>query len=202
MDPLADYNVEVYQTGNLEERKIWYNNGQIKRHEFYRDGKPEGEWKAWLYTGSLYSSKFYLNGKLDGKYKNSIHDGYALEEYHYRDGKLEGECVDRFSDGLVHSRHVYRNGNQIRIKIWQYISVCHTINYYLAHDIQNSGESKTWNKNGHITIHSFSRTCNEIIDENFNRKKKRAFIRVKEYFSNKISFPLENLLISDLINII
>lgn len=51
---------------NLDEIKEYYENRQLKRQDFYKNGKPEGESKRWYPNGQLFSRSFYLNGKLEG----------------------------------------------------------------------------------------------------------------------------------------
>ena len=45
------------------EFKYWYENGQLRIHKFYRDGKLYGESKSWYDNGQLETHRFFKDGK-------------------------------------------------------------------------------------------------------------------------------------------
>ena len=53
----------------MEERKSWYENGQLQEQTFYRNGKLEGECKSWYENGQLQVQAFYRDGKEEGERK-------------------------------------------------------------------------------------------------------------------------------------
>ena len=68
-----------------EYKRFHKNSGQLKVHEFYKNGKQEGERKLWHDNGQL-AVKFYKNGQLDGECKQWAHNGQLVINEFYKNG--------------------------------------------------------------------------------------------------------------------
>ena len=68
------------------EYKEWYNNGQLREHSHYVDGKLEGEFKEWFRNGQLRKHARYVDGKLEGEYKWWYENGHLRMHCHYSRG--------------------------------------------------------------------------------------------------------------------
>lgn len=97
----------------LEERKIFYVNGQPWEHKFYRNGKLEGEYKYWRANGQLWEREFYRDGKQEGESKRWRNGGRPWEQSFHRDGKREGEHKYWHEDGQLLEPKFYRDGTLI-----------------------------------------------------------------------------------------
>jgi antitoxin component YwqK of YwqJK toxin-antitoxin module len=103
------------QKEQLEERKVWYRNGQLQSQKFYRDGKLEGEGKYWHKNGQLLERTFYCNGQREGENKYWYENGQLNFQGFYRKGKLEGESKFWHGNGPLWSRQFYRDGKLVDI---------------------------------------------------------------------------------------
>lgn len=83
---------ELYRGEELEECKMWYQNGQLWQQTFYRDRKPQGEYKSWHANGNPFMRGFYRNGKLEGDCKVWRING----EFVSRNFQREGKTVDEY----------------------------------------------------------------------------------------------------------
>lgn len=45
------------------EYKVWYGNGQLAVHAFYKRNKLHGEYKGWYPDGQMWKHAFYKNDK-------------------------------------------------------------------------------------------------------------------------------------------
>jgi antitoxin component YwqK of YwqJK toxin-antitoxin module len=98
---------------NLEDRKYWHANGQLRMHAFYQDGQREGECKYWYENGQTKLQQFYRNGKMEGKYHFWRENGQIISQYFCRNGKLEGEQKDWQRDGQLNNPEYFKNGKPI-----------------------------------------------------------------------------------------
>lgn len=100
-------------TMNLDERKFYYSiEGSIRSHEFYRDGKLEGERKSWHICGNPWEQEFYRNGLLEGERKIWHYNGQLIVTGIYKNGKMEGERKCWNSDGQIDTIGFYRDGER------------------------------------------------------------------------------------------
>ena len=56
---------EIYYTINNKyegEYKIWWDNGQLFKHCFYKNDLLDGEYKLWHLDKKLWIHRFYKNG--------------------------------------------------------------------------------------------------------------------------------------------
>lgn len=97
----------------LDERKFYYPiGGSIRSHEFYKDGKLEGERKSWYIWGDSREQEFYRNGFLEGERKVWHYNGQLIVTGTYKNGKIEGELKCWNSDGKIDTRGFYRAGER------------------------------------------------------------------------------------------
>ncbi len=100
-----------YPTGKLHEL-CHYDNGQISRRKFYKDGLAEGMGYSWHRNGQLAGRCTFKAGKLDGV-GQSYYDNGALEERAtYKAGKREGVSEEWYDNGQLKSRREYRAGKR------------------------------------------------------------------------------------------
>lgn len=107
----------VYES-NIRSRKLtgvqeaYYDNGQISRRKFYKDGLAEGMGYSWHRNGQLAGRCTFKAGKLDGV-GQSYYDNGALEERAtYKAGKREGVSEEWYDNGQLKSRREYRAGKR------------------------------------------------------------------------------------------
>jgi len=91
-------------------------------------------------------------------------------------GKLDGERQIWYDNGQLGMREFYRNG-------------------------ERDGKRDYWHENGHLHFQQFFRN-EELIDEDFNFTKRRAFLRTIRYFRKYMIDSINHVLISDLAAIV
>jgi hypothetical protein len=158
----------------LQLREFWYENERIRRREFRRNGKLEGECTEWYWDGSLYSKSIYKAGKIEGKYESWFVDGNLHCEEFYKNGKREGRR--RLWDGSRQpsAQDFYRNGKR-------------------------EGESKWWGPDGCLEGDFYSRNDVVIIDNNlFTWKRKHNILCIKYLSRRRLFRDINSFLISDL----
>jgi antitoxin component YwqK of YwqJK toxin-antitoxin module len=103
-----------YKNGKLDgEYKIWYDNEQLSRHCFYKNGKIDGEFKEWHSNGKLSTYYFYKNGELDGELKEWYDNGQLCILCFYKNGKYDGELKEWYPNGQLYIHCFYNDGNLI-----------------------------------------------------------------------------------------
>lgn len=105
----------------ITEHKEYYKNGQIRSHEFRRDGISEGEFKSWYETGQLYGREFYRNGRLNGPSEWWHRNGHLWKQEFHRDGVLDGECKEWYENGMPERQLFAQDGKfEGEYKHWFY----------------------------------------------------------------------------------
>lgn len=99
-------------------REEWYINGQIRLEEFYRNGKLDGERKAWHENGQLNIHEFYKKDSRDGPRKIWHDNGQLFMSEFWKNGYISGERREYYANGALAEREFWRNGVQGRDKIW------------------------------------------------------------------------------------
>ena len=54
-------------TPKITKKEEWFVNGQLMYQQFYKDGKPEGEWKGWWENGQPRYQIFCRDGNREGE---------------------------------------------------------------------------------------------------------------------------------------
>lgn len=128
-------------------REEWYENGQIRMREVYRN--ECSEYKFWFENGMLGIHEFYRYGRLEGERKHWYESGGPCLQRFYRDGKLEGE--DRYwTQEFLTNCRFNKNGfivimdftpekkrSFLRIKHFLHSSHNFLLNSFLITDLQN-----------------------------------------------------------------
>jgi antitoxin component YwqK of YwqJK toxin-antitoxin module len=135
----------------ITEHKEYYKNGQIRSHEFRRDGISEGEFKSWYETGQLYGREFYRNGRLNGPSEWWHRNGHLWKQEFHRDGILDGECKEWYDDGVLKRQCFAQNGKlEGEYKYWFHGGVLSELQLWKNGIIQNR---KLWDVEGNLWKH-------------------------------------------------
>lgn len=125
---------EKYTTIQYEDGKYdgyylnYYDNGKLKKEEFYKEGKKDGIHKYYYENGILHLEMIYENNKLNGSYKEYNVYGRILLNATYKIGKLDGIKLEYYDtefgtdkllsesnyiDGCLNGEYkqYYKNGN-------------------------------------------------------------------------------------------
>tara|TARA_Y100000739_G_scaffold52607_1_gene42017 strand:+ start:482 stop:1387 length:906 start_codon:yes stop_codon:yes gene_type:complete len=120
-----------------------FNNGQLKRENSYKDGKPNGLCREWNEDGQLLLLGYKKDGKFEGlqeiwnengqleletNYKNGVYhgllkwwheNGQLKMEANYIEGKLaDGVSKTWYDNGQLMLMSNYKNGNPVSITCW------------------------------------------------------------------------------------
>lgn len=147
-----------------------------RMHEFYRNGKLEGERREWYENGNIGIREFYHRGKREGERKTWYGNGQTQIQTFYRHGKRDGIQKCWHESGRIWGREFFKNGMmQGEFKSWG-----------------GGGEILTWEFWGHGIA----------IDYGFTENKKNGFLRIKRHLRKNIIHLLYVVLISDLAKMI
>ena len=110
-DIIVDFFIFIYlniMKPKNGEHKEWYNNGQLRKHCYYKDGILDGEYKDWWDNGQMWEHYYCKNGRKNGEYKSWYEEGQLCDHYYYRNGN---ECTyeEYYSLGL--ECYIRRNMN-------------------------------------------------------------------------------------------
>ena len=81
-----DNKTKYEQKGDLVEATIYYDNGNIEQHGFFKDKKLHGTWTYYNEEGEKVSIGSYVNGVKMGKWRFKNDDG--VKEVNYVNGKV------------------------------------------------------------------------------------------------------------------
>jgi len=70
------------------DRKVWYENGSLWQHGFYRDGKMDRSYKIWYNNGNLAYLKFLRDDEQEGEAREWNRDGTLHARFYFYYGKL------------------------------------------------------------------------------------------------------------------
>jgi len=90
------YEIRMLDSGVIYSRE-WWENGQLRTEEFYKNEKKDGVCRWWGKTGQLRYEESFINGERDGICRHWDEKGKLQEERHFVMGKLVGVCRE-FSD--------------------------------------------------------------------------------------------------------
>ena len=95
-------------------RRIFTNIEKLKEEGIYLSGiDGEGEYKMWYDNGQLYRHCFYKNGELDGEYKEWYKNNKLWEHCFFKKRRIEGEYKAWYNNGKLMLHFFYKNGNKI-----------------------------------------------------------------------------------------
>lgn len=106
------YEIDIRSRKLTGVQEAYYDNGQISRRKFYKDGLAEGMGYSWHRNGQLAGRCTFKAGKLDGV-GQSYYDNGALEERStYKAGKREGVSEEWYDNGQLKARRTYKAGRR------------------------------------------------------------------------------------------
>ena len=107
-------------TGSFEfvsKRNTYYQNGQIKEEENYKNSELHGDYREYYKNGQVSVKCTYVDGKRDGEFYEFYHDGVVWEHGSFTNGDYDGEYNTYFIDGKIKSYELYSKGDRIEA-IW------------------------------------------------------------------------------------
>ena len=91
----------------------YYDNGQLKAEENWKDGKQDGLAKGWHSNGQLEYETNWKDGEIDGLAKIWYPNGQLRSESNYKDDEIDGEDKTWYEDGQLESTIYYTDGYQV-----------------------------------------------------------------------------------------
>ena len=70
-----------------EMRVDYWDNGQLKKQSYYKNGEREGTWVGYHKNGQLSFKGNYKNNKREGTWVTYYKDGQLMEKSDYRNGE-------------------------------------------------------------------------------------------------------------------
>ena len=111
-------NYKITKSIDNETKKEYYDNGQIKSVEYYKDGKKEGLWIRYFYNGNLSIKGNFKDNKQEGYWMSYYDNGQLYLDRIYKDGKLEGIWKSYYENGQLNYEWNYKEGELISQKCW------------------------------------------------------------------------------------
>ena len=143
----------VYES-DIRSRKLtgvqeaYYDNGQISRRKYYKDGLAEGEGVSWYRDGQLAGRCSYKHGKLEGVGVRWHPNGQFEERATYKAGKREGLREEWYDNGQLKERATYKAGKPDGVlEVWHENGQLRQRTNLRAG--VRDGLSETWYPNGH-----------------------------------------------------
>jgi len=104
----------------------WYENGQIKSEQSFKDNEWEGKWTSWYENGQLDLEDFYKNGysdtgrswykdgkklseTIDGKFISWYENGQKCHEGKSIKGKQEGKWTSWYENGQIEKEESFKD---------------------------------------------------------------------------------------------
>ena len=91
----------------------WYENGQKKQVEYWKDGKLNGSFITWHDNGMKHQVGSYKDGNMDCLYREYEPLGQKIVEGEVIDGKQEGKWTYWDEKGNIFKQEDYKNGELI-----------------------------------------------------------------------------------------
>ena len=90
----------------------WYNNGQLKVRQNYKEGKENGLYQSWYSNGQSSMRCTYKDGKLEGDYKRWWNNGELGSRIEYENNKVNGVYEEWYGKDRPMSHRTYVNDKQ------------------------------------------------------------------------------------------
>lgn len=174
----------------IKERKKYYDNGQLWKQCFYRNGKLDGEFKSWYRNGQLIEHRFYRDGKLGGECKGWRENGQLYKQYFYNNGERE-EYKNWYRNGQLETHRLYHNKEQEEFKSWYNNGQPQEHSFYCNGKLY--GEFKQWYCDGQLYEHGFYKNGERVCDLNYKiikaivkfQRSFRISMSLKKYFNSR-----------------
>ncbi len=98
--------------------RMYYENGNLRIEENYKNAKLEGVVKEYFENNILKSELLYKNNVLEGVSKIYNEDGILIEESTYSSNKLNGPQTLYYNNGKIHYKRLYYIGNLVREELF------------------------------------------------------------------------------------
>ena len=88
----------------------WYEDGQIERVWYFKDGNPARKSTFWNYeNGQKEFETIYKDGELDSRW-SWYENGQKKSEENYKDGKLDGKWTRWDENGQIELEATFKDG--------------------------------------------------------------------------------------------
>lgn len=122
---------ENYKNAKLEGQvKEYYENGNIKSEKYYKESKLEGVVKEYFENNTLKSELLYKNNVLEGISKIYNEDGILIEESTYSSNKLNGPQTLYYNNAKIHYKRLYYINNLVREELFYKDGALKSSKYY------------------------------------------------------------------------
>ena len=105
-------NINLKNDGILNE---YYDDGSLRIHFNFENGKKHGIQKKWYKNGQLEILYNYDNGKLQGLQKKWFSNGFLRGQWSYDNDKLHGIAKEWYNNGNLKFSKKYENGTLIEL---------------------------------------------------------------------------------------
>jgi antitoxin component YwqK of YwqJK toxin-antitoxin module len=96
----------------------YYENGQKKTEESWKDGKLNGKKTRWYENGQKWGEEYYRDGKESGLSTSWDENGQKWKEGTYKDGNKNGKWTELYENGQKKWEGTYKDGKVISSKRW------------------------------------------------------------------------------------
>ena len=93
--------------------KSYYENGNLKSEDNFKDDKQEGLSKEYYENGNLKVEANFKDGKQEGLFKEYYENGNIRMETNFKDDKFEGLFKLYYENGYLIAEHYYKDGKII-----------------------------------------------------------------------------------------
>jgi len=100
---------------------LYYHNDSdniMTKENYNREGLLEGDKMVYFENGQLAEHMFYKNGKADGNVKNYSEKGIVIKDFNFKNGELHGSYKDFTADGNLVVEGQFKSGK--KHSIWRY----------------------------------------------------------------------------------
>ena len=110
---------ETWKDGKKERLKTrWYENGQKWFEETWKDGWEDGLWTWWYENGQKNKEGTYKDGKMDGLWTRWYENGQNKTETTFKDGKGNGLATSWHENGQKRNEATFKDGELISAECW------------------------------------------------------------------------------------
>ena len=88
----------------------YYENGEKKQEENYKNGLADGLWQMWCINGEKVYEKNYKDGNLNGRRRGWFKNGKKCYENNYKDGNYDGLQKGWYKNGEKAYERNYKDG--------------------------------------------------------------------------------------------
>ena len=126
---VVEYYKKIGDTQKLVRKREYYENGQIKGEENYKNGNRylinfwnkdgellvkdgNGKWTSYYENGEIKEEQNYKDGKKDGKWIWYHLNGQIIGEGNHKDGERVGKWIFYYENGKIWEEGNYKDGKE------------------------------------------------------------------------------------------